>query len=606
MFSRRLFEDSLARSERGPVESNVSGKSIGIFIPDISAGTYPLAITINGVKQQFDIKVNNISAISNPTLYLDDYFVKTLQSTDRYRTYIDSLVSEGIMDATLATSNRAYWNAFRQKAQIEYAQLTPDQKSRLAMILESNKAWLSNLDMQLIGYSSFKNNTVEDCRALIKEGRDLLKGNPSFTDKLMAAKLSVEAYYCGLSEKVKHDFSDDIGKAAALFRNTENQFMHFTLINLLGEKIENNTKEIDQLGKSPSIAESIDKTGTYKVSNVIDFCNAQPVNFYLTVNYRTLNPNDINGSKPYADFAKMFDNLILTYDDYIVALNEPLLYRPGYGNKTRKLDINAFLSVPNASVSNHKVTLLNTQTTANNDWQVIFATDESSIQNFNFDVKYDDGNVQLSSKVTATVSNCNSTVTDVDGNVYPIVKIAGMYWIKENLKTTHFNNGDQIEELALDSLWEYTNLGEIPAWCYYNQNPTYNNDYGKLYNWYAVNDSRNLCPVGWHVSSRFEWMSMVDNLGGASIAGGKLKETGTLHWDSPNIDASDSSGFSGLPGGERGFGFSGFGELGKWWTSDEYNTTTAKNYFISNYDAYASPDIDSKILGLSVRCVRDF
>ena len=86
------------------VESNVSGKSIGIFIPDISAGTYPLAITINGVKQQFDIKVNNISAISNPTLYLDDYFVKTLQSTDRYRTYIDSLVSEGIMDATLATT----------------------------------------------------------------------------------------------------------------------------------------------------------------------------------------------------------------------------------------------------------------------------------------------------------------------------------------------------------------------------------------------------------------------------------------------------------------------------------------------------------------------
>ena len=197
-------------------------------------------------------------------------------------------------------------------------------------------------------------------------------------------------------------------------------------------------------------------------------------------------------------------------------------------------------------------------------------------------------------------------VTDIDGNVYQTVNIAGLYWMKENLKTTHFSDGSVIEERETDSLWEYSNIGEVSAWCYYDQNSSYNNDYGKLYNWYAVNDSRNVCPVGWHVPSEFEWMSMVDYLGGASVAGGKLKEVGTLHWNSPNVDASDSSGFAGLPGGIRMFGYNDIGTRGVWWTSDGYNSTSAYSYFVSSYDTYASPEINNKIFGASVRCVKDY
>ena len=587
------------------IENTVAGKNIGFSIPDFPTGSYPLIADVDGVKHPFEIHIMELNNISNPSVYLDEYFTNTSQDIMKYRSFQDSLVSEGVIDSVLAYSNRAYWDNIKQLAQNEYAQLTSMQKERLALLLESNKDWLSNLDKSLIGYWSFKNNSVEDCRILIKQGRDILKANPSFTQRMQAARLSIEAYYCGLTEKIKHDHSDEIGKVATLLRNSENQFIHFTLINLIGEKVENVTKEIDQLGKSPSIAESVEKSGVYKTTSVIPFCNAQPVNFYLTVNYRSLNPNDVNSNLPYGDFAKMFENVILAYDDYVDAMNEPLLYKPSYGSVTRKLDMNTFLSVPSGGISNNKVTLLNTQMT-NSDWQLFFATDEATTQDFSFDVIYDDGYARLSHSVAATISDCGSSVTDIDGNVYQTVNIAGLYWMKENLKTTHFSDGSVIEERETDSLWEYSNIGEVSAWCYYDQNSSYNNDYGKLYNWYAVNDSRNVCPVGWHVPSEFEWMSMIDYLGGASVAGGKLKEVGTLHWNSPNVDASDSSGFAGLPGGIRMFGYNDIGTRGVWWTSDGYNSTSAYSYFVSSYDTYASPEIHNKIFGASVRCVKDY
>lgn len=118
----------------------------------------------------------------------------------------------------------------------------------------------------------------------------------------------------------------------------------------------------------------------------------------------------------------------------------------------------------------------------------------------------------------------------------------------QNLRTTKYKNGDAVPNVSNNFDW--SNLGS-GAYCWYTNSNGFEQPYGKLYNWYAVIDSRGLCPTGWHVPSDAEWTTLTDYLGGTSIAGGKMKETSTTHWISPDSGATNESGFTGLPGGNR-------------------------------------------------------
>jgi len=150
------------------------------------------------------------------------------------------------------------------------------------------------------------------------------------------------------------------------------------------------------------------------------------------------------------------------------------------------------------------------------------------------------------------------TVTDIDGNVYKTVVIGTQSWMAENLKTTKLNDGTSIQVETGDTEWEAL---VIPGYCWYDNNEaTYKNTYGALYNWNAVITGK-LCPSGWHVPSQSEWETLRDNVGGENLAGGKLKEKGTVHWNSPNTGASDEFGFTALPGGER-YQYGDYGYLG--------------------------------------------
>ncbi|MBK9327803.1 MAG: fibrobacter succinogenes major paralogous domain-containing protein [Sphingobacteriales bacterium] len=138
-----------------------------------------------------------------------------------------------------------------------------------------------------------------------------------------------------------------------------------------------------------------------------------------------------------------------------------------------------------------------------------------------------------------------STVTDIDGNVYNVVKIGNQCWMKENLKTTRYNDGSAIPTGLSNTAWEATTNG---AYAIYDNNAANNTTYGKLYNWYAVNTGK-LAPAGWHVPTDAEWTTLTTYLGGVRVAGGPMKAT-TL-WASPNVGATNSSGFTGLPAGYR-------------------------------------------------------
>lgn len=207
---------------------------------------------------------------------------------------------------------------------------------------------------------------------------------------------------------------------------------------------------------------------------------------------------------------------------------------------------------------------------------------------------------------TNNINPPSTAIKDIDGNVYHAVTIGTQVWMLENLKTTRFRNGDPIPHITDQIAW---NALTTAAYCNYNNDNSYPNTYGHLYNFFAVSDSRNIAPLGWHVAADTEWVSLFNYLGGELIAGGKLKETDTIHWNSPNADATNESGFTALPGGMRyasNIGtFDLIGQYGRWWSFTAYNTTLGKSVEMRYIDGVASNSINKKGLGFSVRCIKD-
>jgi uncharacterized protein (TIGR02145 family) len=199
-------------------------------------------------------------------------------------------------------------------------------------------------------------------------------------------------------------------------------------------------------------------------------------------------------------------------------------------------------------------------------------------------------------------NNANSGVTDYDGNKYKIVTIIKQVWMSENLNVEHYRNGDVIPQVQDKEKWANLTSG---AWCYYDNDSKNGKIYGKLYNWYAVNDPRGLSPKGWHIPSDAEWTQITDYLGGDETAGSVMKAT--ILWNSPNTGATNESGFTAFPGGVRNYDgtYDVIGKYGYFWSaSEDYN-----RYAWYRYLSYDDSDVDRtnyyKKNGFSVRCVRD-
>ena len=207
----------------------------------------------------------------------------------------------------------------------------------------------------------------------------------------------------------------------------------------------------------------------------------------------------------------------------------------------------------------------------------------------------------------------NGIVTDVEGNEYQTVIINGQEWMAENLRTSTYADNVPIPNVTDITDWQSLTTG---AWVHYENNSQNESPYGKLYNWYAVTSPRNVCPTGWHVPTNSEWADLTDYLSGVApegniipVAGGKMKSTGTQYWESPNVDATNESGFSGLPGGfcpgNNGLGFQHIGTFGWWWSSNNETTHLANTYFLHNIDGNVYTDLSNKKFGYSVRCIKD-
>ena len=195
-----------------------------------------------------------------------------------------------------------------------------------------------------------------------------------------------------------------------------------------------------------------------------------------------------------------------------------------------------------------------------------------------------------------------TSVTDIDGNVYPVSKICDKFWMTENLRTTRYNDGTVIPTGLSNTAWGAATTGSC---AFYNDLTTNNTTYGKLYNWFAANNEK-LAPTGWHVATKTEWNDLVSCLGGSTIAGGKMKSTSAL-WSAPNTGADNSSGFNGFPSGWKSTsgGYTLLGDATYFWSSDERNASQGEYLKLANDIASTATNGATKTFGFSIRCIKN-
>ena len=192
-------------------------------------------------------------------------------------------------------------------------------------------------------------------------------------------------------------------------------------------------------------------------------------------------------------------------------------------------------------------------------------------------------------------------------NGIPTVVIGTQTWTQKNLDVSLFRNGDLIPLITDPKVWDTLTT---PGWCYYNEDPALDLTYGKIYNWAAVNDSRGIAPVGYHIPTDAEWNTLATYLGGDSTAGGKLKETGTVHWNSPNTGATNSTNFNALPAGSRSTvgPYNSLGIITAWWAIPTNNSRVSAWEIWYNGNSLihdTAPNVPTYTGGWSVRCIKD-
>jgi len=197
------------------------------------------------------------------------------------------------------------------------------------------------------------------------------------------------------------------------------------------------------------------------------------------------------------------------------------------------------------------------------------------------------------------------TMPDIDGNIYKTIVIGDQIWMAENLRTTRYQNGDSIPNITDNEGWAALTSG---AYCNYKNTLDLDTiaTYGRLYNYYAVADSRGIAPKGWRMPDINDWATLIEYLGGDTIASNHLKEVGNTHWEDP-FESDNSSGFTALPGGRRYLSkdIAEIGFYGDWWTLSEYNETHAGFLYLFYFSSNVNKGVNYKANGYSIRLIKE-
>ncbi|HMO33770.1 MAG TPA: fibrobacter succinogenes major paralogous domain-containing protein [Lacibacter sp.] len=558
-----------------------------LLVPMLPAGTYYLKLKAAGATDSIALTIQPYSPIPEPAAFMGQLQQDLVRLTD-------SLAATAV-PGTLGSAELNFLRQLQQSLQRNLASLTPDQQAALAL-------YASRLLFDRMALSSFTADTTYQWLHLAPHSDPAVW----LENEVRAAQFTA-AVLSGFTENTRH---------LARFWSVIPQGIHgaayqLTLSLLTYQKLKLG-QQLLRAGSVAGMAEdafvSADGTGT----------NAQPLvavrNRTATqrfqARFRTLTAADgglFNGlvaevfaasqqqaaqepqlNQQWQDLRQKFpaalSEVVSSYPPFQFSFPQQATFKTAAVPAAR-ITV-ARISHPNISINQGVDPAGNIRLTFSSDTALADGTP------FTFDVVYTQPVLQRSVSMTQQAQFQN----------YANVTIGTQVWMSENLDVAFFRNGDPIPHVPHGPAWATLTT---PAWCYYNNDPATGAVYGRMYNWYAVGDPRGLAPEGWHVARDAEWNTLANFVGGTAVAGGQLKAV-TL-WNAPNTGATNSRGFTALPGGVRGNGGSyfGLGNGGIWWCAEQFGPNGAIFWSLSATSAATSRGGASKQDGHSVRCVKD-
>ncbi len=569
--------------------------SILVFImPVLSTGAHTIKVDLGNGEQTLNFNIVQGNAIADPDQYFQNYVsvydFRMLNNFSKGDTLLTGIDRSNFLADQQTISNNA------TLAIQNFSTLSIAEKNQVVQFLDANKAWMDELQASINDLKSImgqlRMNAVDDYDLRVTDAmnnflsvkREIVNKIPNIVALVGTSCLFLSPVGCAVA----------VGIGVGYFI-TEIQELNLTIDELMDVIY---YPFYNLLGQRPV--------------NVI-FENGIPKDLVVTMDYRTIYNGDGNSTVPLVQ--KIVGALLVIKQQWNFLLSE-LPFSLSFGpkdlnsisnyNTSNKRIHSRYLSLSNISSSQ----IIVDENYTDGYFYLIFSNlNLTSNQNFSFDINYINANMgnhtyTVSAELIPS-SNCQNTTgtfTDPrDGYIYQTVTIGSQTWFAENLR---YSSGmTQI----IDSV-QWLNNGTNPAWMYYENNPSNYAIYGKLYNWYAVSTG-NLCPSGWHIPSDAEWTILTDYLGGENIAGGKMKNT--TGWQSPNIDATNESCFSGLPGGGlcEGYVFCSSNNMSNsiayWWSSTENLAGTAWGRTAFYQVGLLGRGDPSKRLFSSCRCVQD-
>jgi uncharacterized protein (TIGR02145 family) len=581
----------------------VSGTNLAFQVPEIIAGNYDMKANIEGTDYTISFAVKDLPKVTDPRQYLTDFF----NTNNDLKIQMDSIKQQlaPFMDTALFSKDLFTANTILNNEMDSLAKLNSNEQMKAAQVIAANRIWMDafHSDMQVllndvanIGIHKRTEYPDDQERQAIQDA--ITKGKT--LREYVIPKMIVLGTAGALAGAPVFGITAGAGAIVGAAVGFGWGVAEWAVDNAVFNKIER------------FMIQPTDENLKQKRQTIYSFTNNQATAFNVAINFRSFTKDDVNSAFA---LTQGFISLVSSIDDADDNFNSLF---PKYALKSEPQRISN-ISTPNTTVRNVNTQFVTVSNISNSNvtFQGLsdqggkvaftFKTSQNTDQNFTFDLVYENPGI---SKMTTTMHGILSasarTVTDIDGNIYHTVNIGTQVWMVENLKTTHYRDGSAIPNITADTTWIHLTTG---AYCDFGNYAYYSTTYGRLYNGYAISNSHNICPTGWHVPSDAEWTTLTTFLGGESIAGRKLKETGTTHWQSPNTGATNETGFTALPSGFRNYdglfspGYYGSGSIGYWWSSGVLQLTSGRGVMYNNIEVTRIGE--SPTVGYSVRCVKD-
>lgn len=381
------------------------GDRLSFKVPSIDNGLHKLVIEIDGLTHSFYLHVKKPQSVEGPNSFLSDFVFDVNEQIDDIKEIQDVMITIDLMDKPILQKDLSSWEKVDKSDLMEkVGGITNHHKQKLANILAVNLDWLYEMDRQLLGQNIYEDASGEQLSKCIQS---MKLSHQYAQDKNMLACRgeSVHAFWCSIDSISKTKPAKLLSKVAVLWE-ADLGFDNQILLHTIGRKMDLMAKMIASLAGSPSIAKNI-KPSQYvpNQGQKVKFCHNQKKEIDAKVEFRSVRRSSINTSEADATFANFFYDFINDYNDYAKSLQETISWQPSFKKKTREVTFNRYLSIPDSSITNAKVELLNSEYN-NHEWQVVLSNKTQTTQHFNCWIVYNDAHAQAKSSYMGKLEHC--------------------------------------------------------------------------------------------------------------------------------------------------------------------------------------------------------